>query len=53
MSANRELILELIDEATVPTRMSPHAAWRFLEELIDALESRIETLRDENPELKR
>jgi malate synthase len=53
MSENRKLILQMIDEATEPPRMSAHDAWSFLEELIADLEARIEGLRDENPELGR
>ena len=52
MDASRELILRLIDETTEPHRMEPADAMSFLETLQTDIESRIDGLRDENPELE-
>jgi hypothetical protein len=41
-------ILDDIDEATVPDKMSWREAIEFLEELSADLDGRIETLREEN-----
>jgi hypothetical protein len=52
MDANREIVLQLIDEATEPKRMRPAEALTFLEELHTDIDGRIEGLKDEHPELE-
>jgi hypothetical protein len=48
MTKTREQILDDIDDATVPDKMSWQEAIQFLEELSSDLAGRIETLREEN-----
>jgi hypothetical protein len=45
---SHEEIMDLIDEATVPNKMSWREAIQFLEELTSEIGGRIETLREEN-----
>jgi hypothetical protein len=52
MNRTREMILQMIDEATDPARMTPAEALDFISTIADDLTGRIEALRDENPELK-
>jgi hypothetical protein len=51
MNANREIVLQMIDEATEPKRMRPSEALTFLEELHTDIDGRIEGLKEEHPEL--
>lgn len=51
MNASRQLILDMIDETTEPSKMDPAEALIFLQELHCDIEGRIDGLKDENPEL--
>jgi hypothetical protein len=48
MDAQREAILEQIDQATEPGKMRWRAAKEFLEELVTDIDGRIEALKEEN-----
>jgi hypothetical protein len=51
MDAGRLLILDMIDEATDPSRTTAAEAMVFLQELHTDITGRIDALKDENPEL--